>query len=298
MKKLLLILALLPYLGTAQTSLEKMLWEAVKTCDEAIKENNADATAEGEEIDKKVDYQAKNGYLSIEGSWPTCGCGCKSTAAGFKDSKGNFTILQYENWNCEDKFGGIRSNKKLEDLMPEGFGLNAFSDQKIETNGNSYFHLIADVPAKGTDTKVTLELFPLGMMAQSKNGLSYNTDYTTIKKMSIYNAMSIIEKIENQKQLDAMLNNQYSNLPKAVLDEIKDNIGENQTFDSQEDFHKTLLSLHEYYKSYSKLNYTEIILAWNKETARFSIKSKSGSPKKFSSFLDFLKNATFYSPKC
>lgn len=295
MKKILLLLTLLPFLATSQTNLEKMLWEAVKPCDDAIKEYNDGL--EGTEIDKKIDYQAKNGYLSIEGSWPACGCGCKSTAAGFKNSKGNFTILQYDRWTCEDKFGGIRSSKKLDDLMPEGFGLNAFSDQKITTDGNSYFHLVAEIPAKGTDTKVIVELFPLGMVAKSKNGLSYNTDNASIENYTLYNIRNVFAKVENQKQLDAMLNNQYSSLPNTILNEIKDNVGTDKTFASQEDFHKSLIFLYEYYKAYSKLNYTEIVLAWNKETARFSIKSKSGNPKKMT-FLEFLVDAAFYSPSC
>lgn len=296
MKKIILLL-LLPFWGTSQTSLEKMLWEAVKPCDDTTKDNAIDLEDEPEAISKNVDYQAKNGYLSISGSWPTCGCGCTSTAAGFKDSKGNFTILRYDFWSCEDKFSGIYASRKLEEVMPEGFGLNSFSDQKIETSGNSYFHLLADIPAKGTDTKITLELFPLGMSAKSKNGLSYNSENVIVKDNGFYNIVSILENIENQKQLDGMLSNQYSGLPNAILNAIKENTGTDQTFTSQEDFHNSLLFLQEYYKAYSKLNYTEIILAWNKETARFSIKSKSGSPKKMT-FLEFLRETAFYSPKC
>jgi hypothetical protein len=51
------------------------------------------------------------------------------------------------------------------------------------------------------------------------------------------------------------------------------------------------------YKTWQKLYYSTIILKWDKESGRFTIKEKKGRiPKQ--DFLEFLKNAPWYSPAC
>jgi hypothetical protein len=36
-----------------------------------------------EDIYEKLHYDIKNSFLHIARSWPTCGCGCDATVAGF-----------------------------------------------------------------------------------------------------------------------------------------------------------------------------------------------------------------------
>jgi len=294
-----ILLLCIVYQGQAQ-KLEKLLWDNVKDCNEAIKTSmeEEDMPEDEEDIYETLEYDIKNGFLHISGSWPTCGCGCDATVAGFKDSEGDYTMIKYEVWNCDEKFG-IYASRKIEDVMPEDFGFATFTEdgKEVEMDGNSYFHLSAVVPQKGTDLKVKINLFPLGMAGKSKNGLSYNTQKVKVREKSLYVMSDVIEKLEKDAQLDSMVQNKYESLPENILHEIDSKIGDRKEYKSRKAFHETLLFLHGYYKAYSKLKYTDMVLAWDKDLAKFTVKSKSGYVKKMT-FLQFLKTVDYYSPVC
>ncbi|MDH5599053.1 MAG: hypothetical protein OEY34_08010, partial [Cyclobacteriaceae bacterium] len=72
-------------------SLSDRLWAFVDGCYGAIYDEEYEDNGFSERVD-----DAKNGYVHISGSWPTCGCSCSSTAGAYKNEKGEYILLKNE----------------------------------------------------------------------------------------------------------------------------------------------------------------------------------------------------------
>ncbi|WP_109831176.1 hypothetical protein [Reichenbachiella versicolor] len=281
-------------------SLKHQLWEFASDCNDAIVQGYEEA------LDRKPgnfkDYcntcidDTANGYLFIQGSWPTCGCSCHMAIGGYKNATGDYTLVKYQLWPCSNSFG-IYSNKNVVDLMPEYFSLKAF-DPSASIDTINYFYLYLEVPRKGTETKVSIHPFPLGQVGVGTKGISYNTENSEIIYPSLYDVeMDIVDHIQNEEQLELLMNNRIADLPEEVKGKIQKEIGEKRRFKNEEELISKLNYIKEVYDRYSSLKYTEITFTWNREKERFEVKDRTGKPKK-QSFLEFVRSANYFSYAC
>ena len=72
----------------AQKTLSQQLWDQVQACYSNFEDMDEDGKPDFTAVD-----DSRNGYLQISGDWPTCGCGCTSTVAAFKNHSGKYTFL-------------------------------------------------------------------------------------------------------------------------------------------------------------------------------------------------------------
>ncbi|WP_108245137.1 hypothetical protein [Muricauda brasiliensis] len=296
---ILLLIIILPYIGIGQnkTSLEKTLWERVQSC-YSLFEPNEDGILEYNKID-----DSKNGYLKVWGRFPTCGCKCISTVGAYKDIDGNYTLLQKEEFLCEDK-NSISSNKDLDKILPENFGIHTFSKKELNINSKYVvFFLDVEIPRFGTDTKVALRFIPFGIF-QELNGsvISYdysqeyeNTSVHYIKEIE-YMARTIID----DNTLTHLLKKDYESIHVVDRKFIETKIiGPDswENFESFDELSEKLSILKNAYDIYSQLDFMSILMQWNKEKARFEVKSKSDGPKTMT-FKEFILEHEFWIPIC
>lgn len=306
-----LIILLLSFtfnIGFSQ-SLKQQLWEFASDCHQAIKEGYEEEFQPGgsyvkmDWTDVKLeDYcnscidDSGNGYLYIEGSWPTCGCSCHSAIGGYRKANGEYTLIKYEQWPCSNSFG-LYSNENLMDVMPEDFSLKSFNSNATFDTIN-YFHLNVEVPRVGTDTKVSIQLLPLGQIGIGNQGISLNTKNSRKLYYTLYSIeMDIASNLENDAQLQLVLNNKLDQLPQEIRNEILSEIGDEREFKSGEELISQLNYIKTVYEAYTSLEYTKMTFSWNKTLGRFEIKDKSGKPKKLS-LLEFIKEARYFSLAC
>lgn len=295
----LLLLFVLPYIVVCQNkaNLEKQLWERVQNC-YSLFEPNENGILEYNKID-----DSKNGYLGVWGSFPTCGCTCSSTIGAYKDNNGIYTFLQKEEFLCEYR-KSISSNKDLDKILPENFGIHTFFEEELNINSKyAVFFLDVEIPRIGTDTKFALRFIPFGTF-QELNGsvISYdysqeyeNTSVHYIKKIE-YMARTIID----DNTLTHLLKKDYENIHMVDRKFIETKVivpGSWENFESFEELSEKLSILKNAYDIYSQLDFMTILMQWNKEKARFEVKSKIDGPKTIT-FKEFILEHEFWEPIC
>lgn len=290
MKPKLILLFLMGYCCTLfAQNLEKMLWDNVKKCNEQI-------AAEGEDFYSKKAVHPRNGYLSVAGGWPTCGCGCEATVAAFKDVQSKYTFVRYEDWNCAQEFG-IYTSKNVHDVMPKDFTIGSFSRSGVANfpTDKSYFYIEIELPLHGTEVAVELKPLPLGMVGKGKNGLSYNTESVEIIDQAAANLTEVAQILSSVEELDYLRKGKLELLPKATQKKIQAILRSyNRSFES---FGKTLQEAYQAYQIYQQLAFTTAVFGWDRTEARLFIKSKSIPPEKMN-FLVFLRSTRTYLSIC
>jgi hypothetical protein len=284
----------LPIFSFAQVNtLNDQLWTRVMTCYDMFEDSNEDGLPDFDKID-----DAKNGYLKISGTWPTCGCSCNSTVGAYKNKKGTYTMLQSDGVTCswERK---ISSDRNLIDVLPAGFGLENFSNQDLNSEILApAFFFNFDIPRYGTETKVSIELVPFGLTPDGEDihCFEYKEDTENGNVISLLSIRDIAEQIKNEKTLDYILSGEFDKILDVDMIAIERTFDEN-FFTSIEDIREHLWTLKKIYNIYNKLEYTELTLDWNIENSRFYIKSKGKKAVKMS-FRQFLKDGLYWNPIC
>jgi hypothetical protein len=297
MKTLILFLfAFLHYSISGQNlNLSETLWNRVGEC-----KANFENFEEDELVDYKVIDDAQNGYLKISGTYPSCGCYCSSVVAAYRNNQGNYILLQSEEHSCswEKK---LSSNKKLEDILPTDFGLQSFMETNTNTNySHSIFYMDIDIPRQGTDTKLKLELVPLGIIPKENKSIctSYNENnlYYYANKMSSLN--NLIKKVEPSNTINLLLAGNSKDIEYEYSKIIESHIGNAlENFRSVQEIQETLKDLKEIYNVFNQIEYDEIILGWDRESSKFYIKEKKKAKSK-PSFIEFLAQAKYWKPLC
>lgn len=281
-------------------SLRQQLWDFASDCQKAVSEGYEEIFDKKPESFK--DYcrtcidDSGNGYLFIQGSWPTCGCSCHSEIGAYRKANGKYTLLKYESWPCSNSFG-IYSNEKLVDVMPEYLSLKDFNSS-ADLDTVNYFHLDMEIPRVGTDTKVVLRLFPLGQIGTGTKGISFNTKNSKTLYSSLYSIKrKIINHLKDDNQIELILNGCINELPVEIKTEIESEIGENRRYKTIEELISKLSYIKNVYESYISLQYTEMTFSWNRSSGRFEIKDRSGKPKQMA-LLEFIQESRFFSLAC
>ena len=296
---LLQLLFVLPHIVVCQNkaNLEKQLWERVQNC-YSLFEPNEDGILEYNKID-----DSKNGYLRVWGSFPTCGCTCSSTIGAYKDTNGIYTFLQKEEFLCEYR-KSISSNKDLGKILPENFGIHTFLKEELNISSDyAVFFLDVEIPRFGTDTKFTLRLIPFGILQEQKNSVisySYSQENENTSAQYIKEIEYMANKIIDDSTLTYLLKKNYESIHiddrKFIENALvgQDSMG---YFDSFDELSEKLNILKNAYDIYSQLDFMSVLMQWDKEKARFEIKSKSDEPKTMT-FKEFLLENVYWTPIC
>jgi len=247
-----------------------------------------------------------NGYLMISGSWPTCGCGCSTTVAAYKDSWGNYTLLEQEYWSCS-WVRKLSSDRDLSKVLPEGFGIGVFAPELKSKNAKyAHFYTEAVLPRIGTDTKIILKTIPLGLYIENKNllangieerswseGENYSPNYK-----ALYGIGEIVYWLEDSKTIEFILNNQFDNIKEKDLASIDKNLGYYEELKSRDDLRKGIIEIKQIYDNYyTMIEYDSVLLGWDRKNARFYIKEKIKRQTNYS-FFEFLKKTEFWTAIC
>ncbi|MCR9265690.1 MAG: hypothetical protein NXH86_16155 [Flavobacteriaceae bacterium] len=300
-----LLINILPLIFFAQKNdnLNQMLWQRVQNCSSLLQNIDENDIPEYNKID-----DTRNGYLKVFGEYPACGCTCSSTVGAYKDINGNYTLLQKEEFSCKWE-KSISSNKSLYEVLPENFNINIFSTNKaIPESDHAVFFLDIDIPRIGTDTKLTLDLIPFGILKEQKNALitfnysqngSGEDSQNTITD-SFYKLKLLANNIVNKSTLTFLLKKEYDHINKDDKKYIEQNIIASDSwghFKSFDELSEKLRIIKNAYDIYSQLDFMSVLMRWNKEKGRFEIKSKNDRPKKVS-FINFILENVFWGPVC
>lgn len=295
MKKIVITLLAILLVNTiySQTKIDlnKVLWQKIQSCYSNFEDLNKEEKKNLDIID-----DAKNGYLEICGTYPTCGCYCSAVVAAYKDTNNNYTFLQTNEETC-NWVKSVSSNKEIASILPENFGFNSFSSaQIIPFLKNPAFYLNFTIPREGTDTKVTPELIPLGLNVDKKSAWVFNYDQNNASPKSISTIKNIVNSIKNDETLDHLILGTLDSISTNDLKIIKTNIAD-KNFSNTKELSSLLEELKSIYQSYLSIKHSYIILGWDKEKAAFFIKEKGDKPKTIT-FKNFLLHTNYWEPIC
>ena len=297
MKKTLLQLLLFccPIFLWAQSPkpLHQQLWDRVQPCYSNFEDMDDDGGLDYDKID-----DARNGYLHISGTFPSCGCECSSTVGAYRNARQEYILVQVDEASCEWA-KTLSSNRKLADILPENFGISHFTATPplIELD-HPVFFLHLTIPRKGTDTKAQLELVPFGLTATEKGPIAYQYSQEGVLLPPKGGIRGIAKNIQDPQTLQYMLEGSFNRIVPKDLALLTDEIGEDDlSYDSLEEIQASLQELKYRYDLYSSLAYTEITFSWNRQLSRFEIKDK-GTPPVSMSFQQFLVEMTYWMLVC
>ncbi len=290
----LIILTIIPLGGFGQSpkSLSEILWNRVNECYSMFEDMDDDGVPDFNKID-----DSKNGYLKISGSWPTCGCSCSSTVGAYKNNDGTYIILQSDKELCswERK---ISSNRDMKEILPIDFGINSFLLERIDTElSTPIFFVDFEIPRFGTDTKVKLELVPLGLSTKGDNLICFEYGQNESCK-SLYHIKKIAKEMSDKNTLNYLLTGEFEKITSEDDKLIQKGIGSDDSrFESLKEMQEYLLRIKKVYDVYCKLETKELVLGWNRAQSRFYIKGKGGCIEQVK-FIDFLKSCSYWDWMC
>lgn len=297
------IITLLLFLGltvnVSAQSMKESLFNMVSRCYQAWKSEGegTNIVKNGEENEYgSIEYDIPNGYVRTSGGWPTCGCGCEAKAAAFKDAKGKYTYVKYEEWNCDD-YGVSVASRKLEEILPEGFGIETFVGYPVESLDKYSFQAKFIVPMVGTEMDVNLSVLPFGSVPNNINGLTFETtaQINSTPALDCVRSISYDKKIDNNTYL-LLAEGKYDKIPADQREIIDKELTVNKI--SKHELCMCMMDLKEMYDIYESMECHSVRLKWNRQTARFEIKSRGGKAPSCT-FENFIKEvAKFADLRC
>ena len=241
-----------------------------------------------------ITYDIPNGYVETSGitdADPPFMNECEAKAAAFKDAKGQYTYVKYDLYYCR-YYEESTASRDIKDVMPEGFGLDSFVGHHVEKPSTVSFLLTFDIPKIGTEMDIHLKILPFGLAPNDVNGLTYKQT----RKVSEFEKplrcfREIAQDVDNATLLLAA-EGKYDKIPpqqkQRFIKEIKVIKESGNGKVSIKDILLIANDLKKMYDIYSSLECVQMTLKWNKQTARFEIKSKGPKPPAYSTFKDFL----------
>ena len=238
-----------------------------------------------------ITYDIPNGYVETSGitdADPPFMNECEAKAAAFKDAKGKYTYVKYELYYCR-YYEESTASRDIKDVMPEGFGLDSFVGHHVEKPSTFSFLLTFDIPKIGTEMDIHLKILPFGLAPNDVNGLTYKETRKVLEFEKLTRCFREIATQVNNATLLLAAKGKYDEIPpkqKLIFDkELK---ARSYNEDSLKQILLIAKDLKKMYDIYSSLECVQMTLKWNKQTARFEIKSKGPKPPAYSTFKEFL----------
>lgn len=295
---LLFITAILSFNCYYSQSLSEQLWERVQPCNVALEDMDEEGKHNYEEI---VD-DAKNGYLKISGSYPTCGCECSYTVGAYKTAAGKYVLIDKSTWSC-GWTNKISSNREIQKILPSNLTESVLGYNAKPSFEKAYFYFDLEIPHHGTETKLAVKIIPFGLKIVTKDQSLFSYEYEesgNVENYAIYNISEIIKKFD-QGTINALMNAEYAEISDKDMEILSNYIRKNDydsgRFASIEEITDLFVQLRDVYEKYQSLKFSKFTLDWNREKEQFYIKSSDSSPKEMS-FMEFLEIVPFWMPMC
>lgn len=277
----------------SKKSLSQQLWDKVLPCFEWAGED-------WKEYASIID-DSKNGYLHVSAALPTCGCVHEHTVAAYTNKGGGYTFLEKEEGHCESQYK-MFSNRPLEEILPEGFGVKNFMPKFNAQNINqAFFYLDVGIPRQGTDTKMTIKLIPFGTNLKNHNVLLYEHSgrESENSKMAARSVQYIASHIKNTETLQFLINAEYSKISASDMLTVEKYIMKEEwhSFKSINELSDFLKSLKKAYDLSTLIEYRSCILGWDINKNQFYLKSKVKADK-IPSFRAFLEKGEYLNDMC
>ena len=168
--------------------------------------------------------------------------------------------------------------------------LDSFVGHHVEKPSTVSFLLTFDIPKIGTEMDIHLKILPFGLAPNDVNGLTYKqTRKVSEFEEPLLRFREIAAHVDNATLLLAA-EGKYDKIPpqqKQIFDNTIKEFGNGKV--STKDILLIANDLKKMYDIYSSLECVQMTLKWNKQTARFEIKSKGPKPPAYSTFKEFLK---------
>ncbi|MFS4492702.1 hypothetical protein [Maribacter sp. 2308TA10-17] len=248
---------------------------------------------------------AKNGYLKVAFTEEGCGCYTETTVGAFKNSSGVYTTLQTK-WDACSWSKKVSSNKGLHTILPENFGLRTFLPKSDSTEyqiTSSVFFLDAEVPQKGTDTRISLSYIPFGInMTPDDHILSYGYELKEGHGGANYlyqeELQDMLRKISDENTLQCIIEKTPENIISKDREIVEKLFGEGKKYNSIEELALQVQQIKTIYEISKDIEYKSVVLGWNREEGRFYIKEKIKKDASELSFLEFIKQFSFLKAVC
>ena len=280
-----------------KSTLADILWEEA-----GGRLSNMDAD---EESRTRVVDEASEGYLQVYYEDQGCGCPIETTVAGYKEIDGGYTVLKTF-WDGCGWRKTLSSNKNLNSILPEEFGLHTFLPKSKETEyqiTSAVFYLEAEIPRKGTETQLNLSYIPFGIhMAPKDHILTYQ--YKQVSEHGGTNFMysgalqSMFQKISHENTLECILERTIDDITPEDKKIVEKMYGEDKTYRGIDELAAQIHQLKTIYQISKDVEFKSVILGWNRDEARFYIKEKIKNDVPELSFLEFVQQLPFLMAVC
>ena len=245
-----------------------------------------------------ITYDIPNGYVETSGitdADPPFMNECEAKAAAFKDAKGQYTYVKYDLYYCR-YYEESTASRDIKDVMPEDFGLDSFVGHHVEKPSTVSFLLTFDIPKIGTEMDIHLKILPFGLAPNDVNGLTYKQTRKVSEFEKPFRCFRAIAQDVDNATLLLAAEGKYDKIPpqqkQIFIKEIKVIKESGNGKVSTKDILLIAKDLKKMYDIYSSLECVQMTLKWNKQTARFEIKSKGPKPPAYSTFKEFLNQDT------
>ncbi|QLG45378.1 hypothetical protein [Costertonia aggregata] len=256
-----------------------------------------------EGYETKIIDETNNGYLKIESVEEGCGCYYETTVAAYKQYDGGYTVLKKYCDACgwQKVFSASRN---LKNVLPKDFGLADFIPKANTLHLEKQFktfYLEAEIPKKGTDTKLDLTFIPFGIKIKA-----YDTsislegyDLTNSEGQKYHGDLRyLIYNVTDTKTLNHIISGEIEKINTADQQLIYKVIGEEKAYQSFEILSTIFKQLEQYYNLSKNIEYKSVVLGWNRKTGRFFIKEKIKNQSQHQTLHDFLKAFPFLLAVC
>jgi len=298
-KKVILLFLFLTYptiKAQNSTVLSEQLWKQVQDCYTMFEDMDEDGKIDYDEV---ID-DAKNGYIKVSGSFPTCGCRCENTVGAYRTKSNTYTFIKEYFWPCSWN-QGISSNENLTHIFPFDFEVDGFFQKRVHNPDQiATFYLDFEIPRNGTDTRVTLKPIPLGLVVKSEKSIEFGYSEGNRSPYSdqLYAIQNIISQLKDDMAIAYILENDFSRITEEDSQVIHKIIGVDYgQFENKEVFAKVVRELKQIYDKYQQIKYEYLVLGWDANTGNFYIKEKRKRTDTYS-FFEFLKRTQVWAPLC
>ena len=281
--------------GQATKTLSGQLWERVDDCYSMFEDMDDDGKIDYDEI---ID-DSKNGYLKVAGSWPTCGCNCAKTVGAYKKQSGDYVFIEKSNWSCS-WISSISASENIHSVFPGEIMSEGFFAKPVNGfNSKALFYIDIEIPRKGTDTRVWIDVIPFGMNVKSESVLSYSYSEGDIAECRILSSIrNIAANLHDAATLNYILSNEFGKISAADAEVINESIGDDGIMlKSKAELVDYLNELKNVYDLYNLIEHEFLVLGWDREKGRFFVKEKGARPQHLE-FIEFLKQKSYWTPIC
>lgn len=290
------VLATQTALSQPSETLEKRLLEQIASCNGHTHNPNETHVAPNEVLI----LDATNGYLKKVHDGTDCGC--IAYAKAYANEKGEHTFLTQAYQTCH-WLRKCDANRNLADVLPLGFGIEAFLPQQVQPTSTSVvrFYLEAFLPRQGTNTRVMLKPLPAGLTIESDRiWLPQISDQPTnpllkVSTRSMAAVEALVQLIECDEALQHIAAGAFEQLTDNELDALDEALQAGGATATRNEIQNNLLDLQQTYALYTQLACEAVVLEWDPHEARFYILEKGPQPNPVS-FLVFLQNIEYWTP--